>query len=319
MLEDVWTGTLQNVTACNGSQTRIGDSWLGCLQYTSNTHYSAGGSGSTYWMIHANHDPSFDRIRNSGPPGVSEKVVDPSLGHQGLFKVYREPYLYTPTSTKYRIHYIVNNSQYTKPGGAKIPFLSVGAQNGRGNSGPVGTINRNLSTTIKDRVRFNFEIIDLSYPEPLRSWTGVFFMSSWGGVKRMVQVPFFGNGDTAPDVYPQSIAEQGVPLTDYLRGNWNWPIYESIFYPGAEVAILPVGFSGVQSCNLGIPEITLIGTPWPFDFDVSKVFKCASDLGLFSTPMPSGNLPLDGIHFYTESEGATGYSWAAVDAVQISN
>lgn len=302
--QDVWAGTLQGIEACNGDTQRIGDSWLGCLEYDQNTYYSAGNPGSVYWMIHANNDPSFDQC-NSGLPGASEKVVGSATAY-GLFKVIRQIYTTIPV-TKYRIRFWTDLDDHNFSCGGQLPFLSVGAHNGRGNQGPVGTINRNLPTTIKDRVRFNFKIESMS--APAANWTGVMFIAYWEGKKRMLQLPFFGTGSLAPNVV-------GV-----FGEHWNWPIYESIFYPGSDVAILPVAHSKAIACGIGIQQITTfqIGVLKSFDFDVSKAFKCASDNGLFSTPMPAGNLPLEGIHFYTESSGTTGYVRAAFDSVQITN
>lgn len=48
--QPTWGGTLQRFDACNGNNTLIGDSWLGCLSYLS----------SPYWVISANDDPSFE-------------------------------------------------------------------------------------------------------------------------------------------------------------------------------------------------------------------------------------------------------------------
>jgi len=169
----------------------------------------------------------------------------------------------------------------------------------------VGTLNMNLTTSVKDRLKFGFEVIDVSAPNVF-SWTGVFVLAQWDGKKRMVQVPLHATGATADD--------------PAARTFWNWPVKDSIFFPGAEVAVLPAWSDEAIDCDLGIDEITSgdIGTTQYYDFRVSEVFKCALDEYLL-TGDPSGTIDLEGVHFYIETEGANGYVWSMIENVTITN
>jgi hypothetical protein len=70
-----WQGTLQEREACGGSQTPIGDSWLGCLTYPSSPYFSLNAPDSQYWVVVANTDPAFDQC-NEGPPNISNTIID---------------------------------------------------------------------------------------------------------------------------------------------------------------------------------------------------------------------------------------------------
>lgn len=303
---EVWSGLMQNHEACeDGGDTTIdGDTWANCRNYSTNTYFSQLNPGSTYWMIHANNEPSFDQC-NSGPPGASELVKDPSAG--GLFRVRSIPYQPNPFTWRSRIHFIIyNNDGDWECNGVTIPFLSVGAQYGRGNSTPVGVINSNLSETVQDRVQFGFEILAYS---TVTGWSGVYLMAEWDGIPRMIQVPFFRRGGL------------GGSSVEAATANWNWPVEQSIYFPGAEVAILPIGSTDISSCGLDIDEIETgdIGTTQYFDFNASEVFNCASDLGLITDMPENEDIYLNGIHFYSETVGASGYIWAMIEDVIISN
>lgn len=301
----VWLGTLQHRQYCGGSSTLSagGKSYKGCTEeYDGNTDFSMNSPGSTYWMVHANNDPAFDEC-HEGPPGASEKPVDASTS-AGLFRLYSEPYQEPFLPVRHRIHFVVYNADNNTDCGNTIPFLSVGAQEGRGNSTAVGTLNMNLTTSVKDRLKFGFEVIGVSAPNVF-SWTGVFVLAEWGGIKRMVQVPLHATGDTAGD--------------PAARTFWNWPVNDSIFFPGAEVAILPAWSDEASDCDLGIDEITSgdIGTTQYYDFRVSEVFKCALDEDLLTGNDPSGTIDLEGVHFYIETEGASGNVWSMIENVTM--
>lgn len=71
---EVWGGTLQRLEACGGDNTRIGDSWIGCISYAQSPYFEIGSPNEFYWVIGPNDDPSFDQC-NEGPPNLSHPVL----------------------------------------------------------------------------------------------------------------------------------------------------------------------------------------------------------------------------------------------------
>jgi hypothetical protein len=55
-----------------------------------------------------------------------------------------------------------------------------------------------------------------------------------------------------------------------------------------------------------------------YGVDVTGLFACASDLNLFSSPMPwSQTVSLDGFHWYLEAVGTSGALWISVENPQV--
>ena len=54
-------------TALGPADTRVGDSWLGCLTYPGSPYFALNNPASQYWVVVANSEPSFDQC-NDGPP-----------------------------------------------------------------------------------------------------------------------------------------------------------------------------------------------------------------------------------------------------------
>lgn len=86
---------------------------------------------------------------------------------------------------------------------------------------------------------------------------------------------------------------------------WNWPIYDSMFWPGAEIAV--VSADAASSCaNVSLPELGLYGSWTNYSVDLTDLFTCVSDeLNLFQSSMPAGDINITGVHFFTEAANAT--------------
>ena len=325
-------GSLQPRNACGGSTQRIGDSWLGCIRYDTSPYFELNNPGSNYWVIVANEEPSFDQCRE-GPPGLSHKIVDPinQAYVPNLFKVAMEhvpaPVWWLPMPSKKRAHLIINASDHdfycSKKGKYEttLPFLSLGAQQGKGNNGPVAVINRSTSVSTRDVLRFRSQIWDYQpmgclsgtgkncNPNGTGAHAGLFFLAEWGGKKRVLFLDFFGDG--AADYRPFAPIDRV----------WNWPVANSFMFPGADLAYLVAGTSSV--CGLNVPRLAAgSGSPangpaQTYSIDLSRLFKCASDQGLFRTPMPNGNIDVTGVHWFLETVGQTGYLWLSVEDTNV--
>jgi len=307
----VWKGNLQQRDACGGSGTAVGDSWQGCLQFLGNTHFELNSPGTNYWVIHANNDPSFDQCR-AGPPGMSEFITDPTVNPaDNLYKIG-----VTGTGDKV-INLIVAPGQhdYYCPTifsyEASFPFLSVGAHSDKGNGGPIGYVSTSGTSTGSDILHFEEEVADYATPGCVMGTTsictsgtspgvhlGVLMMATWSGMRHMLYLDLYGEG---------SVDNMG--LTSFLAGNWNWPLGDSMFFPGAELALLNPSIAAT-TCGVSVAPLAT-GSPGPintYSFSMSTLFKCASDAGAFPDPMPSGNLSVDAVDWYIEAAGTDGYT-----------
>ena len=90
------------------------------------------------------------------------------------------------------------------------------------------------------------------------------------------------------------------------ESKWNWPIEESFYYPGAEVITFVAGTQLSTYCGINLARYTTDLAQRRYAVDFGKLFACADDLGLVSPPMPSGNIALDGVHWYIEGVATLG-------------
>jgi len=316
-LGPVWEGSMERYAACGGDPTRIGDSWLGCLEYSSSPFFSVGVVADHYWTVHANDEPSFDQC-NPGPPGLSHAIrsisdptpavfrigLDQSSGGNGIVKLMLD--------AGGKDYYCANVGalQYS------IPFLSWGAQANRGNGGPVGYIGRggsargtiNFDAWIDDYVSFGCKAGTgaICTATSVGVHAGIYALTSWGGSARMLFVDLYGIGSEDTSIAP--------PTEDL----WNWPVADSMFYPGADVAEIAAGDQLSAYCGIVIPRLGSVGQRVHYQVDFGPLFRCASDHGLFASPMPSDDIALDGVHWFIEGPATSGHFTLAVAAPETS-
>jgi len=312
----VWAGGQQRSEACGGSTTRVGDSWVGCLAYDQNPYFALGNPASAYWVLVANDEPSFDQC-NEGPPGSSHRVASASAQPRTMFKL--DVLSNAPAPGK-RLRFAVDLGDKdffcarTGRYEYSIPFLSVGAQDGRGNSGPVGYVNRRGSprgTIVFDAAISSHAAIacrsgtqSICSPSSLGVHAGLYAYATWGGVPRLVFIDLYGSG-----------------VLDYSGGppgesKWNWPVRDSFQYPGADVLFFVAGDSMLTYCGIDVARLPLQGTRVRYSIDLGKVFACADARGLPTQPMPDGDIALDGVHWYIEGSGTQGSLGLDVSAIE---
>jgi hypothetical protein len=304
--QPVWAGGLQTREACGGSTTRIGDSWIGCIAYDSSPFFALNNPASQYWVVVGNDEPSFDHC-NMGPPGLSHPIASAGATPAPLFGVDA---LSSGGSTEKRLRITLtlsNKNFYCNDIGQyeyTIPFLSIGAQHGRGNAGPVATISREGSA--RGTVVYDAGISSL-VPLGCRNGTGgicntdslgihagIYGIATWGGMPHLLFVDFYGVG-----VQDYSMYAPG-------ESKWNWPIADSFYYPGAEVITFVAGAQLSTYCGIDLPRYTTDLAQYRYAVDFGRLFACADSLGLVSPPMPSGDIALDGIHWYIEGVATLG-------------
>lgn len=308
-------------TAVGPTDKPVGDSWLGCLTYPGSPYFSLNAPGSQYWVLVANSDPAFDQC-NDGPPGLSHTIRDPIAdAAPALYKVAMED---LPSGAR-RAHLIVNASNHPfrcdRPGYKQsphwvLPFLSLGAHRGHGQDGPVAAMDRNTPAGNRPQVQWTSRTwdylpfgcdaakgVELCFAQGVHA--GFYAIASWDAVKHLLFVDLVGEGDLD--------YATGSPG----KGRWNWPVDESFYYPGAEIAYLTAAHLAAR-CGIGLPGLPLDGRWVDYRVDVTALFACASDLGLFSSPMPSArSVPLDGFHWYIEAVGTRGALWISIEGPQV--
>jgi hypothetical protein len=122
------------------------------------------------------------------------------------------------------------------------------------------------------------------------------------------------------------------PAKDNFAGRgWNWPLQQSFYFPGADIAYMDVrGLQAKCGFTLPMPPVTYdgtaisynnpSGTQLNYDVDLQKLFKCASNLGLFREPMPTtSNIKIKGVHWALEGAGLNGWLWTSVHNMQMHN
>lgn len=313
----VWQGSMQRYAACGGDTTRIGDSWLGCLEYSSSPYFSDGVITDHYWTVHANDEPSFDQC-NPGPPGLSHAIRSIGDPTAALFRIGFDHSASGGPLVKLMLD-VGGKDYYCANAGAlqySIPFLSWGAQSNRGNGGPVGYIGRDYSP--RGTINFDAWIDDyaafscktgtetICNASSVGVHAGVYAIASWGGSARMLFVELYGIGSEDTSVGPPA-AER-----------WNWPVADSMFYPGADVVETAAGGQLSGYCGIDIPRLGSVGQRIHYRLDFGPLFRCASDHGLFSSPMPAGDIALDGVHWFIEGPATTGHFTLAVAAPETS-
>ncbi len=308
---EVWLGTIQQALACRGDTTRLGDSWRGCLTYQNNSFYSLNFPSDVFWVISANNDPSFDQCR-PGPPNNSNPIG--ALNSQRLFKVGVDGIAPTPSkriameinATEHNF-FCTESSSYLE----SIPYLSVGVVKRKGNLGVAPaeiSVGQNPGRAVRDDLSFSAKIDSIERLDcPLKSCKdqpcfcnttgevrrgshgGLFIVAEWSGKPRAVYIDLFGED--------QLDYSSETPI----RALFNWPIENSIYFPGAEIIIFSQK-SIVEDCGFSLPPLSTNQTN--FSIDLSEAFACA--IPEFETAPPEGAVEVTQIHWFIETYGTVG-------------
>lgn len=296
-----WSGNLQQRLGCGGDTTAIGQTWVGCLHWSTDNFFSLNQPENTFWVTVTNTDPAYDQC-NAGPPGASNKIG--TLNEQSMFKMGVSPgQIIVEASANDRL---ANGEWYcngtTEPRYA-APFLLVGAEQGKGQSRPIMPLQVGQSERLswQTRVLTNKPFGCVAGTEAACSnigsgpgggvWSGIMLHSAWGGVKRGLFVMIHMQGHL-------------VLREEQRKIQWSWPIEESFFYPGFELGYMTPKHAR-ELCQVEIPAFATDASPTAFSLDVAKLMKCAGDHGFFSQTMPTDAV-LTGVHWFVEFTGTEG-------------
>lgn len=321
---DVWFGNLQRKDGCGGDPLDfIGDSWDDCVTYDGSPYFSLNNPGSSYWVVVANEDPAFDSECQDGPPGLSHQIV--SSG--GLYNIRTTGNYIWGLGMHKRVNMKVDASKKvitTNPPcpGDTFSYLSFGSHKGAGNSSYLGTLNRNAPSV--DRLRFNMRASSYSaFSSPTTSNVGVH-----AGIIVVAEWSSKANEDDDPIVYPKFVLVDLLQTGVLAEGNnysvnskWNWPVEESLFFPGAEMAVTNAATVTNKCSGINILTLYTTGSQRSYDIDLTDLFECASDVltGPFTNGgLPSGSINITGVHFFVEEANSeAGHLEIAVDSVRI--
>jgi hypothetical protein len=271
--------------------------------------------GSAYWIFHVNNEPAFHPC-NPGPPNTSLPRAVPGHGLAG-FSAKREK--------RERFHraHLVLDLVYANPcdGGYGIPFLGIAIDRDRGNRGSAPAALNRSAAHVPDHVEFTARLRQVAIPrcDPKicdgpdyfeRTGRGTvdfafWAVAEWGGMRRMLFLDLVHFNRQYAGGHAGSIYE------------WNWPVREDFLASGADLAFLEAEDLPAL-CGFGVPPLDR--RPWrdvAYRIDLDRLFRCASDLGLFREPVPeSPDLPVTTLGWKVEGFGTSGGIWATVHGMR---
>jgi hypothetical protein len=228
-------------------------------------------------VVDASNEPAYSQL-NSGPPGQSLP-----LNTGTVFSV-------NATDNVFVLG--IDNTQLPKDADGKVivsggtPFLSIGSQMGRGAPGALAFVDANgVDIYLEFSATKNLEA------GTVNPYHGMFLFveGMWGGAKRTIVI---------------SLQSQVTK-----RLHWNWNVYPSFYYPGAELNFVSID-DIVLRCNLNSAAVqkmdgVQVGVTATYSIPLRGLFQCVDDnrvpgLG-WTTPRPTSRpLLISGIHFSIE-------------------
>lgn len=275
---------------------------------------NGGGSSPTFWVLSMNNEP-WDSGANTGPPNQSLARSLPGQGVMGFSAIID----YAAGENFWRLHKVLNHAFSNPVGQDAIPFLAVGAVENRGNSGRVGTFNMASEPHV---VAFTDKLWDYNVGMG-STWLVSHFLfatAEWGGKARMLFIHLFYDGQIHGQPWNgwSAIDENGSGSAGGAKG-WNWPMQESFWYPGANIAFMDAAAMSLpQVCNMNLPQFQYIGQQINYFIDLEKAFRCASDHQYFETSMPqTAPVALTGVYWGVELTGPAAAIWTSVHNMRM--
>ena len=259
-----------------------------------------------YWTLIINNEPRADP-GNSGPPDQSLPRSVPGNGMAGFSTLYGDDNF--PGDTRWRAHLVLNMA-FENPVYGGIPFLGFGEFSARGNrGGPIAYLNP--SADRPSVLTFGSRLWGARRPDPIPSHGApvtqpptlasyVYVVANWGAYAKGIFVLLYHDN-----------LETSLPPHRPAVNKWQWPIADSVFYNGAEIAYVDAEDVDYY-CGFPIPFL-LVGEDVDYRIDLTLLFRCMSDQGLFSEPLPATqDIPITQILWANEATGVNGGIWIDV-------
>ena len=296
---------------------------------------------ASFWAVVANvEDALLNPKCTNGPPNQSLPVKRPGEG--SVFGLVALPDTEAGKPSRLKMHMVLNSEHWhdCRTGSYGGPYMSISAQADRGNNGILTYLNKPGEPT---RLTFGKTLMDIDRAPPQSrgapaaskrySQSHIVLEATWGGVKRWVFI------EVVPDVRLVNGQDRGI---SDVRVRFNWHMYNSMLYPGAEYVYKSATVMATQCApeNVSIPSFdrgktyvdpaTRDAARVEYSIDIQKVFDCINRRGEWgAAPMPSHPIPVTAIAFGLEQDdryyldGAfTGVSgpnslWIAIDNVRL--
>lgn len=230
-----------------------------------------------FWVVGANNEPAYSQL-NSGPPNQSMP-----LNAGGVYAL-------TATGGAFTLG--LDNTQTPKDGSGNdivaggIPYLSIGAQMGRGSAGALAFVDPGGPDTY---LEFSAtKNVEAGAVNPYHAMFA-YVEAMWVGAKRTVAI---------------SLQAQTTG-----RKHWNWNVFPSFYYPGAELNFVSID-DLVAHCNLqaaSVPKMdgVAVGATLDYSIPIRGLFQCIDGgtvSGLaWTVARPSGQpLLISGVHLAIE-------------------
>lgn len=251
-----------------------------------------------FWTLDHNVDVgefggAFNNSCNSGPPDQSLPVgAGPMSGEVFDF------WLSGGSTGGRRAHLGITTRYGPCPNNA-VPYLGLGVSARTGNRGKVGRFQRSTSAIgdigyDQSWVRFSAAIEQCQGLSPCLFYLNA--QTRWGGKPRMIIVTLG---------HLNHRGEHGV------HAHWNWPVEESHFNNGYDIAY-------VDCEGLGLRCLDLDPAGQSYHLSVGALMSIASDFGLYDDPIPVGQiLELDAMSWSIETAGADAQVGAWVERMEI--
>lgn len=302
-----------------------------CNTYTTGEAYTS----DSFWEVDVNNEAAnpYGPFHSASTPCAADPQVGPPNkalpimhGRGGIVQLWR-----STASTGKRMNMRLA-TRYANPCGSEsIPFLSFGAAQNRGNNSqpialiryPADDVVRRKAISFTQRLKAN-----RTWETPIATrdvhLAYLFLEAVWNGRKRQI---FIELGGVVPSTY--------VPASTYRE--WNWPLVQSRFYPGAIIGFNPLNPQTSQPWVPFLPptirlqrrEITL---------NLEDVFQSAIDRSVWPHPTypndatlirfmlgdpPSANtlIPITAVHLVQEvgrdpNNGPTSWLYTSVQRLR---
>lgn len=272
-----------------------------------------------WWTLSLNNEDA-NNTANPGPPNVSLPRSQPGQGIMGFATLYGNDNF--PGDTYWRAHLVLNLT-YPNPVYGAIPFLGVGAFTNHGNPTNIASLNPS-STTEPSVLKFDARLwsstlpdsINPQAPQPqlqtITSWVQI--IAKWGTYSKFIQIALWHKSrDPAHPTVPDPYLGSWTPIHNT---EWDWRYTKSGFYPGAKV-VSATADSLSSYCGLNVPLLVL-NQDVHYSIDLTKLFKCMSDHGLFDEPLPTtANIPVITVLWANEATGVNGGLWTDVHNMRV--
>lgn len=255
-----------------------------------------------YWVVLFNNEPREDP-RNPGPPDASLPRSLPAQGLMGFETRRGDASL--PNDLRWRAHLVLDFLDADNPIPGAAPFLGFGEFSARGNRDrPLGYLNPG-SYAKPSLLTFGARLWQSVPPTPISSQPAtlasyVWMLANWGTKPKAIFLT----------LYHWNI-QNSTPPGEPSIYHFSWPITQSALYPGAEIAYIDAEDMPFY-CGRSLPTLAL-GADTDYRIDLTALFRCVSDRGLFTEPMPATrDIPVTQVLWANESTGVDGVLWTDV-------